>query len=275
MNKNSQYYFTTGEFARLCSVTKHTLFHYDEIGVFSPAIVDTNGYRYYSVAQIEVFDVIATLKELDMPLSQIKAYLDRRSPQELVKLLSREKEEIDQKLKNLNKMKKLIQQKIEITTAASKINLKEISLYNAKEQYLVCTTVHPLTNERNTALSVAKHIQYCEENGIYSAYSIGALFSYSHASEQFEKGYTHFYTRVETPPSHIPCHIRKSGMYLTAYHEGGYTNVEEGYRKLLDYAKRHRLAAADCFYEDVLLDELSVKGYDNYVLQISVQVKSC
>lgn len=78
MGKNPQY-LTTGEFARLCGVSKHTLFHYDELGVFSPAVKAENGYRYYSMAQIDVFFVISTLKELDIPLREIKAYLDRRS----------------------------------------------------------------------------------------------------------------------------------------------------------------------------------------------------
>ena len=71
--------FTTGEFAALCGVTKHTLFHYDEIGIFSPAIRGENGYRYYAPAQIEVFQVIAVLKELGMPLAEIRAYLDREA----------------------------------------------------------------------------------------------------------------------------------------------------------------------------------------------------
>ena len=65
--------FTTGEFAALCGVTKHTLFHYDEIGIFSPAIRGENGYRYYAPAQIEVFQVIAVLKELGKPLAEIRA----------------------------------------------------------------------------------------------------------------------------------------------------------------------------------------------------------
>ena len=42
-----QGHFTTGEFARLCGVSKHTLFHYDEMGVFSPSGRGENGYRYY------------------------------------------------------------------------------------------------------------------------------------------------------------------------------------------------------------------------------------
>ena len=61
-------HFTTGEFAKLCRVKKQTLFHYDDIGILSPEIVARNGYRYYSYKQLETFYMIATLKELDMPL---------------------------------------------------------------------------------------------------------------------------------------------------------------------------------------------------------------
>ena len=42
---------TTGEFARIMRITKETLFHYDEIGVFQPELTQTNGYRYYSIYQ--------------------------------------------------------------------------------------------------------------------------------------------------------------------------------------------------------------------------------
>ena len=80
MNRHAQTYFTTGEFAALCGVTKHTLFHYDQLGIFSPVLKEENGYRFYSYAQIEVFHVISTLKELDIPLKEIKAYLDRWWP---------------------------------------------------------------------------------------------------------------------------------------------------------------------------------------------------
>ena len=46
MNKKRMY-MTTGELARIMGITKETLFHYDEIGLFRPAVVKTNGYRYY------------------------------------------------------------------------------------------------------------------------------------------------------------------------------------------------------------------------------------
>ena len=64
MKENNTKYFSTGEFAKLCKVHKKTLFHYDEIGLFKPEKVMNNGYRYYSVYQLEAFNVISTLKIL-------------------------------------------------------------------------------------------------------------------------------------------------------------------------------------------------------------------
>ena len=68
-------YFSTGEFAKLCNVNKKTLFHYDEIGLFKPEIVKENGYRYYSTYQLEIFDMIYTLRDLGVPLKQAEKIL--------------------------------------------------------------------------------------------------------------------------------------------------------------------------------------------------------
>ena len=80
-------YFTTGEFAKICHVEKHVLFHYDEIGLFKPAVVKENGYRYYSYHQYDTFAVIRTLKRLGTSLRDIKIYLEQRDPCLFLELL--------------------------------------------------------------------------------------------------------------------------------------------------------------------------------------------
>ena len=64
MSENREKYFTTGEFARICNVPKHVLFHYDEIGLFKPSIVKENQYRYYSHHQYDTFTIITILKSI-------------------------------------------------------------------------------------------------------------------------------------------------------------------------------------------------------------------
>lgn len=81
-------YMTTGELAKLMGITKETLFHYDEIGLFRPAAVMQNGYRYYEVSQMELLDSILLLKELGMPLKEIRELLKNRNPEKMLDVLS-------------------------------------------------------------------------------------------------------------------------------------------------------------------------------------------
>ena len=49
-------YLTTGEQTQLMGITKHTLFHYDDIGLFQPKYINEKGYRFYSIDQIDSID---------------------------------------------------------------------------------------------------------------------------------------------------------------------------------------------------------------------------
>lgn len=89
-------YITTGEIAKLMGITKETLFHYDEIGLFRPAIVLPNGYRYYEVSQMELLDAILLLKELGMPLKEIRDLLGKRSPQKMLEIFSERERKIQE-----------------------------------------------------------------------------------------------------------------------------------------------------------------------------------
>ncbi|WP_040195530.1 MerR family transcriptional regulator [Candidatus Soleaferrea massiliensis] len=67
--------FTIGEFARLGQVSARMLRHYDQIGLFSPALVGENGYRLYDVSQLATLEKIETLKGYGFTLSEISGLL--------------------------------------------------------------------------------------------------------------------------------------------------------------------------------------------------------
>jgi DNA-binding transcriptional MerR regulator len=67
---------SVGEFSRVTHLSVKTLRHYHQVGLFEPAMVDThNGYRYYAVQQIPTAQVIRRLRDLDMPIADVKAVL--------------------------------------------------------------------------------------------------------------------------------------------------------------------------------------------------------
>ncbi|GIF96900.1 MerR family transcriptional regulator [Catellatospora citrea] len=72
---------TIGEFATLTHLSVRTLRRYHEAGLLEPATVDpATGYRYYTAAQIPPAQVIHRLRELDLPLAEVKSILATDDP---------------------------------------------------------------------------------------------------------------------------------------------------------------------------------------------------
>ncbi|MCR6105103.1 MerR family transcriptional regulator [Salipaludibacillus agaradhaerens] len=270
MTINPHAHLTTGQFAKLMDVSKDTLFYYDRIGVFSPEIIASNGYRYYSIYQADVFNVIWTLKELDMPLKEIKAYLDDRSPKKLIHLLEKEANVITAKIAHLEKMRKLIVDKMTVTKGALEVDTSKIIIeYKEEEEFIVITDSKPLTNAKNIYDSLQTHYKYLNEHNIDTSASEGWMISVKNVLNGESVNYNYLYSKV-TEPTYAHLKIKK-GSYLVGYHDG-YLSIDQAYAKLVKYAKDNDLVLQDYFYEELLLDELSVKGFDKYLIKLYVHV---
>ena len=67
---------TVGDFSRMTHLSVKTLRHYHEVGLLAPAAVNPGtGYRYYSAEQIPAAQVIRRLRDLEMPVGEVKAVL--------------------------------------------------------------------------------------------------------------------------------------------------------------------------------------------------------
>jgi DNA-binding transcriptional MerR regulator len=63
------------DLALIARVSPRMLRHYDEIGLFKPALVLENGYREYSVSQVPLLNRILALKDLGFSLEQLTELL--------------------------------------------------------------------------------------------------------------------------------------------------------------------------------------------------------
>lgn len=67
---------TIGDFSRVTHLTVKTLRHYHQVGLLEPDTIDPhNGYRYYSAEQVPTAQVVRRLRELEMPIPEVKAVL--------------------------------------------------------------------------------------------------------------------------------------------------------------------------------------------------------
>ncbi len=67
---------TVGEFSRMTHLSVKTLRHYHQVGLLEPAEVNPGtGYRYYLSDQIPTAQVIRRLRDLEMPVAEVREVL--------------------------------------------------------------------------------------------------------------------------------------------------------------------------------------------------------
>lgn len=269
MKKN---YLTTGEFAKLCGINKQTLFYYDKEGIFSPDIVESNGYRYYSYTQFETFTIISMLRDLGVHIKEIKNHMDNRSPDALIELLKSRQNEIDKKIKALNWSKAYIDNKIKLTNEGKNAQIGVVLTEELPIRYMVTSDYKGKNDDKTIAKILAKHTENCNHLGLYSACPIGALIPVDGITEDSYE-YSKFYTFVEVQDFSDTGLVAPSGKHLVLYDNEGYKNIHKNCKKLLSYAESKDLELEKVFYEDVILDDLSTEGYYNYLVKLSIKIK--
>ena len=278
MDKHIKYY-TTGEFAQLCGVNKKTLFHYDNINLLKPEKITENGYRYYSSNQLELFSVINILKDLEMPLKEIKEFLDTRTPEKTVALFNKEKSIIEDKISHLKRVQKLLDVKLEIIEEAQTCS-HEIFIEHNDEEIIILSDIVKNTGESYDVNTFAEHIKYCKKNNLSYGYTIGSIIKKERLiNEDFNIMnnfilYDYYFSKVPNLKMFNKYPKKPEGDYAVIYHFGYYDTVYKSYKKLFEFLNNENLQIDGDAYEEVLIDDVVTRNVDDYVIKISIKIKN-
>lgn len=272
MSGRNEKYYTTGEFAKLCGINKKTLFHYDDIGLLKPELVKQNGYRYYSVKQLEVFNVIAVLKELEMPLKQIKEFLDCRTPENTIELFNKEKFLVQQEIEKLKRIQDILDVKINITKKGQEAKDK-IFIEEQKEESIILSEKVKDTNDDYDVETFLNHMKYCINIGISYGYPMGSMISKENLVNGNFGKYDYYYMKVCKKIDRIKIDRKEKGIYVVGYSFGYYDKLFELYGRMVEFINNNDLLIDGHSYEDILIDEVSSKNTDNFVVKVSIKCK--
>ncbi len=91
-----------GKMAKLNNISEQTLRLYDRMGLLKPFYIDReNNYRYYNIKQCAIIDMIQYMKELGMPLKEIKKQFDKKEISILKNMLNKQNLRIDEEINYL------------------------------------------------------------------------------------------------------------------------------------------------------------------------------
>lgn len=260
--------FTIGQFAALHGINKKTLMWYDEVGIFKPAVIKENGYRYYTYFQSSTLEAILLLRELDVPISKIHSFLENRSAESLKLLLEEQTSELDKRIARLRTIRKTLIQQTEDTASLMELNLSDISLIHRPQEYLI--TLHT-TGEISWEQDIKTLVEEIQRRNLHNLYNAryGAMIPVSSLYAGSLQDYCALFLKVPITGSRKELHRRPAGTYLQACFQGNVNNVSERYRQLLAYARQNGISLTGHAYETVL-NEMTADSMDSYITQIEI-----
>lgn len=262
---------TTGEFAKICNVTKHTLYHYNDVGILRPDSCDENGYRMYTYDQLNLFYFITVMKEMNMSLNEINLFLNNRTPEKVKSLFGNRIKELDKEIIRIRELQDMLKSRIEKIDYASSINSEEIKVEYKKEEKLFLSKSLKNDVDKNLLYMVKNNFNQFINN--YSLKdSLSTLISIEKINDSFSFTPENFLfdSEGEIPASRL--FIKKSGKYLVAYHKGSYYNIESTYDRMITYIYDNNLKIGNYSYVKNLIDGLTTPSKNMHLLKISIEL---
>lgn len=276
MKSQNNNYFTVGEFASLCSTTKETLRHYNNIGILRPEKIGENGYQYYSSMQFFDFYLVSSLKRVGSPLSDIKHYLERPDAEGFLQILYKQQQYLLRERIMLERMEHLIRQSIyNIELAMSvKNRFEEPELITCEEEYFVIVDAPDIQGKSEIDFfgCLQDHVHYCAQNDIGAEFQIGVIV----LKEALLAGSSqprYFCSRINKPCDSERLFIKPKGKYVSMLYKGD-IETSPAYQKIMEYISQNRLNVCGNAYEYELAGYLSTGDGKNYICRISVQVEA-
>jgi len=256
------------EFSNFSGVSQSSLRYYDEIGLLPAAFRGENNYRYYIPFQLITLNYINVLIDLGIPLSTIKKLSDKRSPQKVIDLLSRQETILDYKLYELRTAYSIIHTYRNNIQDGILAKEGDIFVQEFDEAHLILGPINSFDGQESFYKSFVEFCNSAVDQRINLRYPIGGYHPNVQSFLAAPGSPTRFFS---SDP--IGNDIRKKGRYLVGFARGYYGQFDDLPQNMTAYAKEHNLTFTGPVYVIYLLDEISVISPDNFLARVIIRVK--
>ncbi|MEL5987951.1 MerR family transcriptional regulator [Kurthia gibsonii] len=268
MMKKEEKTFSTGEFAKLVEVNKDTLLYYDKINLFKPAGIHANGYRYYTFKQFDQFMAIHSLRDVEVPIKELKSYFTSPNVDDLQNLAEYQKQKVADEIKKLKDIQFFLQRVLELTEELKQISFDEIRIEKLPERPIIYSK-----EKLDWSLPIEElyqhSTQFLKELGVKGIASYGGVVYEKDHLLQEQEGLHRLFCYIDLPEAEI----QPGGLYATIYYQGLFDFIEESYKQFVDHLAAHNLDIIGDLYEEYILHSLLSLKEEDYITKISVRVQ--
>lgn len=271
MLNKAREYFTIGQFAAIHGVTKKTLMWYDEMELVKPEAIGENGYRYYSYRQSSALETVRMLRELNISIPEIRAFMRDRSAARMERLLGEQLEALNARIARLKDMRRSLESRRQDMQALMNLDLNEIRVVEKPRGYLATV---PVSHEMPDARDIERVIATARAHDVQRLHD--AVYGSMISVEALRRGeyddYAALYIELPHPASGAGIQLQPAGRYLRAYCRGAWENIPARYAEMFEHARAHGLSL--CGYAcETGINESVIDGFDEYITRIEIPIQ--
>ena len=267
-----------GEFSNICKVSTKTLRYYAEIGLLEPSEVNPeNGYRYYSIEQLEKMLFINRLKAYSFSLDEIKVImqLEGEEGDNLYLTFIHKKKEIEKQVHNFNQILTQLENDIlaikQGKSIMSYMDDIDVQLVEVPMMYLLSIRKKVQVDDypREYASCFGKLFKKIAVGGLTMAGPPMALF---HSAEFTPDGLD---TEFAIPVKEYATGTRdfNPGLCVKTVVRGAYSELSSVYAKQREWAEKEGFKCNNALYETYVTDPSQIADEEENITEVYYTVK--
>ncbi|KRK48654.1 hypothetical protein [Secundilactobacillus kimchicus] len=256
---NDEKYLTAGQFAEMLHIDRHLLDTYDKRGLFQPEYRENNGHKWYSLGQINDW-------QLCFSLNQLSKASPASRPTDYQSALRQQQRLLEAQINQLVLAQERVSESLTRLETAAQVVLGRITEVDRTIAPLLVTP-RPKTSDDLAAL-VVKHVnRYVLAGTMPSPIVVGQRVRRGEATVNA------VYTPLTEGTSHEADVTLPAGRYLLSYRAGDQP-AETAFQSMHDYAHDHRLILGDSFYQTPVQTTVGESPLAPKIVKILIKVRS-
>ena len=268
--------FSIGEMSKLQNISVQTLRYYDKIGLLKPSYIDEKSrYRYYSAKHFVILNSIKQCKAMGLSLDEIKELIKNyTSFDSILNIISKQKEMIDTKIKELNTVKNNIGFLEKRIKNSLEEGINDVFIkHNQERKFIKYNNTKRYTEEFEINLSeilVSMEQKYSSSNR-----ELAFAVSYEDIKKYDELIYNNMLINAfECVTNNDNLITLPKGEYITLNFDDDYNDTSKYYKSLIEYIDRNNIEVRGDFYEIYIMTRVGNDGKERSLGQIQIQLVS-
>ena len=116
------------------------------------------------------------------------------------------------------------------------------------------------------------YIEFVYDNKISFVNYVGTITNKEKILQKNYNDYSYLYVKELRNNTNENQYNKKKGNYISYFHHGNFETISIAYEKIIQYAKNHNFKLDEYFFEDLLVNEITVKSPKEFIFEVSIRI---